>query len=222
MSAPAKPNDALDAATAHVRKRPQQARSKATVDAILTATAQMLLHHGFEQTSTNRIAKRAGVSIGSLYQYFPNKASLLTALAERHLEQIYEWMAQELATSTAADLSSGVHDFIAALLRAHSRHADLIRVMYQEVPRDAGTDVLHDHEQQVVKLMHTFLAARVQELRALDLDTTTFALVHGVSGIIIGACRHCPERLADPRLVATVTDICARHLLRDAAADPGA
>jgi len=55
------------------RKLPQQDRSKVTVEAILTAAAHILTEHGYDNTSTNRIAERAGVSIGSLYQYFPNK-----------------------------------------------------------------------------------------------------------------------------------------------------
>ncbi|MBE9008662.1 helix-turn-helix transcriptional regulator [Pseudanabaenaceae cyanobacterium LEGE 13415] len=63
------------------RKLPQQGRSKLTVDAILTATAHILIEDGYDKASTNRIAERAGISIGSLYQYFPNKESLMVAFA---------------------------------------------------------------------------------------------------------------------------------------------
>lgn len=69
------------------RKLPQQGRSRQTVDWILEAAARVFGERGYEATTTNLVAERAGVSVGSLYQYFPNKESLLAALAERHLSQ---------------------------------------------------------------------------------------------------------------------------------------
>ena len=67
------------------RKSPVQARSAASVDAILEATIQVLLSIGKEQLTTTKVALRAGVSVGTLYQYFPNKSSLLQAVLRRHL-----------------------------------------------------------------------------------------------------------------------------------------
>ena len=72
------------------RKLPQQDRSRVTVQAILEATTHILTEEGYEKANTNRIAERAGVSIGSLYQYFPNKESLLTALIEQHVNEMLE------------------------------------------------------------------------------------------------------------------------------------
>lgn len=68
------------------RKIPRQARSRATVDRILDAAARLFDRDGYVATTTNHVAEEAGVSIGSLYQYFPSKDALLTALAERHLD----------------------------------------------------------------------------------------------------------------------------------------
>jgi AcrR family transcriptional regulator len=69
------------------RKSPVQARSAASVDAILQATIQVLLNVGKERLTTTRVASRAGVSVGTLYQYFPNKSALLQAVLKRHLAQ---------------------------------------------------------------------------------------------------------------------------------------
>jgi AcrR family transcriptional regulator len=70
------------------RKSPVQARSTASVDAILDATIQVLLHIGKERLTTTRVALRAGVSVGTLYQYFPNKSALLQAVLRRHLAAV--------------------------------------------------------------------------------------------------------------------------------------
>lgn len=70
------------------RKTPVQARSAASVDAILEATVQVLLSEGKERLTTTRVAGRAGVSVGTLYQYFPNKRSLLQAVLRRHLDHV--------------------------------------------------------------------------------------------------------------------------------------
>lgn len=72
------------------RKSPIQARSTASVDAILQATIQVLLGVGRERLTTTRVALRAGVSVGTLYQYFPNKSALLQAALKRHLEEVTE------------------------------------------------------------------------------------------------------------------------------------
>ena len=73
---------------AEPRKRPVQARSRQTVESILAAAARILAERGYLATTTNDVAEAAGVSIGSLYQYFPNKDSLLVALEERRLADV--------------------------------------------------------------------------------------------------------------------------------------
>jgi AcrR family transcriptional regulator len=72
------------------RKLPVQARSAASVDAILEATIQVLLSIGKERLTTTRVAMRAGVSVGTLYQYFPNKSALLQAALRRHMDGVTE------------------------------------------------------------------------------------------------------------------------------------
>ncbi|MDB5045022.1 MAG: regulatory protein TetR [Deinococcus sp.] len=70
------------------RKPPQQARSRQLVERLLTAAASVLMEVGYEAATTNRIAERAGVSVGSLYQFFPHKAALLSELHQRWVDQL--------------------------------------------------------------------------------------------------------------------------------------
>src|SRR5262245_9490004 len=70
------------------RKHASQQRSRATVDALIEATARILVKEGFDSASTNRIAEQAGVSVGSLYQYFPSKEALVAAVIQRHQQEL--------------------------------------------------------------------------------------------------------------------------------------
>jgi AcrR family transcriptional regulator len=70
------------------RKLPLQERSTFTVEAITEATIQVLLSHGTDRLTTTRVAERAGVSVGTLYQYYPNKHSLMCALLERKHDSV--------------------------------------------------------------------------------------------------------------------------------------
>ena len=73
-----------------MRHRPQQARSQERVDLILDTAAEFIAEVGYEAVTTNAIAERAGISIGSLYRYFPDKDAILRGLSVRHLEQVRE------------------------------------------------------------------------------------------------------------------------------------
>lgn len=124
------------------RKRPQQQRAEVTVDSILAATARILVARGWSATTTNHVAARAGVSIGTLYEWFPNKEALVTALVERHLEQA-EALLSTRAASLAARASTLTAEEIAealvgAMVELHADAPALHRVLFEEVPHSAA------------------------------------------------------------------------------------
>ena len=97
------------------RKSPVQARSAASVDAILEATIQVLLGVGKERLTTTKVASRAGVSVGTLYQYFPNKSALLQGALKRHLDEVteaVERVCREQKTNTLEQHGDGAHQRI--------------------------------------------------------------------------------------------------------------
>jgi AcrR family transcriptional regulator len=121
------------------RRTPLQRRSIETVDALLEAAAQVFERHGYAAGTTNRIAERAGVSIGSLYQYFPNKDAVLVALTERHLEEgttVLTPLLGELVTS-APPIAEGTERVMDALVELHRHRPRLHRVLFEEAPRPA-------------------------------------------------------------------------------------
>ena len=118
------------------RKRPVQARSQRTVDAILKAAAQVFVRRGYAGATTNHIAERAGVSIGSLYEYFPSKDALLVALMESHLHEGEEVLARAEGeiVAGAADLPTVVRYLVRAMVELHARDRELHRILFEEAP----------------------------------------------------------------------------------------
>lgn len=112
------------------RKSPVQARSAASVDAILEATIQVLLHIGKEQLTTTRVAHRAGVSVGTLYQYFPNKSALLQAALRRHLDDVTSATEQVCREQHGNCLDGMATALVAAFLAAKMRHPETSVALY--------------------------------------------------------------------------------------------
>ncbi len=96
-----------------LRRKPKQSRSSATVDVIVTAAAQVLLEHGYPKATTNRIAERAGVSVGSVYQYFDSKDEIFAAVLQRYIEQLVA-----VARSTPMSVDMTLQNQIEVLARA--------------------------------------------------------------------------------------------------------
>ena len=113
-----------------VRKHPVQARSTVTVEAIYEATIQVLLITGTEGLTTTRVAERAGVSVGTLYQYFPNKQSLLYAILEGHMNDIVKAVERACEYAHGKILSEMVADAVEAFVDAKMKRPDISTALY--------------------------------------------------------------------------------------------
>lgn len=118
------------------RRKPRQARSQATVEVILAAAARVFARAGYAATTTNHVAAKAGVSIGSLYEYFPSKDAILVALVERHLDEAERELGR--VVTELGDARPSLHDTIGRLVRTmvelHARDPGLHRVLFEEAP----------------------------------------------------------------------------------------
>ena len=195
------------------RKMPKQQRSKDTVDEILAATARVLVKEGFDRASTNRIAEQAGVSIGSLYQYFPSKEALVAALVERHIETMSERLQAEMVALAEAPLAVAVRRMVTLMLDAHAIEPELHRVLNEQVPRVGRLHRVHEVEARMQRLGRTYFESRRAELRpGLDLDTAAFVVVQTIEALTHGAMIH--GDVAPPRdaLVGEITTLVLRYL----------
>jgi AcrR family transcriptional regulator len=168
------------------RKTPVQARSTQTVEVILQACIQVLMDGGLERLTTTRVAQRAGTSVGSIYQYFPNKQSLLAAVLERHLMQVV--MAVEAACASAkgqstAAMASAVVD---AFVNAKFADPAASRALYAVAAEVGGASVVAQLTQRSQLALCDMLAAAsdrtFSDLAALSfvLSTAVIAPVQGL------------------------------------------
>ena len=123
------------------RKTPVQARATVTVEAIWEATIQVLLSEGAERLTTTRVADRAGVSVGTLYQYFPNKQSLLFAVLENHLEKVTQEVEGACEDARHKPLADMIKDVVEAFVDAKIARADISVALYKVAP-DVGGQAL--------------------------------------------------------------------------------
>jgi AcrR family transcriptional regulator len=117
------------------RKKPSQSRSKATVDAVLAAAAHILEDRGVGGFNTNAVAVRAGVSIGSLYQYFPSKDAILVALMEQSLAGFSATMAEAIDGAPGDSLAEDLKFTLQMGLMSHMRRPNLVRLLEDEFQR---------------------------------------------------------------------------------------
>ncbi|MBX3158430.1 MAG: TetR family transcriptional regulator [Deltaproteobacteria bacterium] len=194
------------------RKRPRQDRSKATVDTILAATARVLVKHGFDGLTTNAVAEHAGVSIGSLYQYFPNKEALVAALIERHVEDMNGQILSELTRVAQLPMADAVRAVIDLTIRAHSVEPELHRVLTEQVPRVGRMAKLRELDAICNRMVAGILSLRRDELAIRDPDIAAFILVSAIESICHRAALFAPEKLGDPRLVDEACVMVNRYL----------
>lgn len=171
------------------RRTPVQDRAIATVEAIVEAAAQTFERLGYEQATTNRVAERAGVSIGSLYQYFPNKDALLVALIEAHLDDASVRLRPVLEALLVdpPPVAEGIDRMLRVSVDLHAARPALHRVLLDDAPRPAALrDRLARDERAITAVVARYLAAR-PEVTVPDVATaaalvvrTTESVVHGV------------------------------------------
>ncbi|MGH0035402.1 MAG: TetR/AcrR family transcriptional regulator [Myxococcota bacterium] len=186
------------------RKRPRQARSRATVEAILEAAARIFRQHGYAAGTTDRIAEKAGVSIGTLYQYFPNKDALLVALAERHIDAGFARVRELLDRSAAAELplESLVRRFVEAMIALHAHEPELHRVLFEEAPLPASLRrSLRQRELALAGEVRAVLEAQPGVCMG-DPMVSAYVVVQTIEGLVHGFILHPPagidaEALAD-------------------------
>ncbi|MBX8513321.1 TetR/AcrR family transcriptional regulator [Pseudomonas cichorii] len=192
------------------RKVPAQARSRATVDAIIQAATYILIRVGWEGLTTNAIAERAGVNIGSLYQFFPNKEAVIAELQRRHavatrtdLLKALEILPQELSLRDALTL------IVEMIVNEHRVAPALHKAIHEELPHTVRqADDPEQMRKQFAEVLKPFMK------NVPDPDLSIYLMGIAAHGIIHTVTADRPELLGNPDFVVEVVTLLENYLCR--------
>ncbi|MEV7087763.1 TetR/AcrR family transcriptional regulator [Streptomyces sp. NPDC093085] len=195
------------------RRRPRQVRAELTRERVLTAAAHVFAEYGYAAGTTNRIAERARVSIGSLYQYFPNKDAILTELLIRHIDR-GDWLRPDQLDFSEGTLKELVRALVRDVVDHHRDDPQLLRIMIEEASLSPELlDAIAQHGKKRVAQIRDALA-RHPDVRVRDLDTAAELVVTTVE-------LNTHKLMADPQGIPVETfegelvDMVTRYLLGD-------
>ncbi len=194
------------------RKHASQERSRATVEALIEATARILAREGFDRASTNRIAEEAGVSVGSLYQYYPCKEALVAAVIDRHNEELMQVVRGALEEVASQPLEKAVRRLVAAAIEAHRIAPKLHRVLTEQTPRIGRLEKVEVFNRENYALLRAYLENHRDEIRTVDLGLAAFVCVTSIEALTHTAVLRRPEMLAD-EAVGTLIDEVTRLIV---------
>lgn len=199
------------------RNQPRQSRSRVTVDAILEATIRVLEQEGADAATTSRVAEVAGVSVGTLYQYFANRDAILHALQDRELERASQLMSGLLGKSERVSEQAVARAVVEALLKSYRAAPALHRVLAVEGLRVTPHDRVLAFDARVVGTIRAFLSLPGMRVRRTNLDAAAFVIYQAVRAAMLAYLLEDPAGLDDASLVDELTDLILRYLVDVAA-----
>lgn len=184
------------------RKEASQERSRATVDALLAATARVFVKEGYARASTNKVAETAGVSIGSLYQYFPSKKALVSAVIDRHMGEMIDLVRTSLVRVAQLPLEDAARELVRVMIDAHRIEPKLHRVLVEQIPRIGNLEQIESIDDEGIDLVRAYLETHRSKIDVADLDLAAFVAVTSVEALTHAAVLRRPALLEEPRATA--------------------
>ncbi|MEM9458160.1 MAG: TetR/AcrR family transcriptional regulator [Myxococcota bacterium] len=183
------------------------------MDAILTATAHILREVGPGGATTNRIAKRAGVSIGSLYQYFPDKTALYTAVAQQYVDRIDAELQRHFERMATVEVDAMFPAMVEALFAIARVDAPLGAALQSVSLWGQTSGLLMEFRARLERDFAQLLAARAPDfpIPIVDPETTARVIVRAVSGIFDATLVGDPEPFTDPRLMEEIIELLSKR-----------
>jgi AcrR family transcriptional regulator len=190
------------------RKKPVQARSNFTVEAIFDASIQVLIELGIERLTTTRVADRCGVSVGTLYQYFPNKDALLAAVLERHLLKVVEAVEQVASQSKKVPIGDAIKALVQAFFDAKFANPAASRALYALVNRLDGLELVLRLTQRTQISICEMLAS-APDYRFANISSISYVLatsmISPVQGLLTSEADHEAIKVIQSQLTLMLT-----------------
>lgn len=193
------------------RKQPRQVRAELTRQRILTAAAHVFGEYGYAAGTTNRIAERAGISIGSLYQYFPNKDAILVELLIRHIDAGMAAFGRRQAEEPSGSLEDVLRVFVRTAIENHQDDPQLLRVMIEQAPRSERLLETVAEEQRMRVTYVRDLFERHPDVRVGDIETAARLVVATVE-LVVHQLIAAPDPIDIPRFENELVAMLTRYL----------
>ena len=196
------------------RKKPQQARAQQTVNAIIEATIQVLEREGPEAATTTRIAEVAGVSVGTLYQYFSHRDAIFDAVQEREFSKAIA-MTQEILSDGNLPKSPRevVEACVQGMLELHTGHPGVHRVLAMEGLRTTKAARLQSFDLRIIGLVRHFLSATGASVRRKNVDAAAFIAFQCVRAVMLASLLETSPGLNNETMVEELVDLLMRYLV---------
>jgi len=194
------------------RKQPKQARSAFTVEMILDATIRILDSEGVDAATTTRIAEVAGVSVGTLYQYFADRTAILDALQDREFTRASDMLASTLSDDLEKTEREITRSVIAGLLALYREASGLHRLLAVDGLRGSPTERVVDFDRKIIDSLRGFFELSSHNITRKNRHAAAFVLYQSVRATLLAAILEEPAGLTDEALVEEVTDLVAGHL----------
>jgi AcrR family transcriptional regulator len=193
------------------RKKPVQERSQLTVEAIVVAATRIFREAGFAAATTNRVAELAGVSVGSLYQYFPNKLALLTAVRDSVQRNFLEEMIGACSRGCERAFKPAVRGMAETAAAFYAKHAGLYRIFVAELPAAGGANSGSLHHLRYHETQMRFFEAHAAHIR-IPREQALFFTRNAGSAIMQAAVMNHPDKLHDGSIAAQLTSAFIAYL----------
>jgi AcrR family transcriptional regulator len=181
------------------RKSPLQERSQQLVGAVIQAATRVLGGRTLDQTTTNEIAQLAGVSIGSLYQYFPNKEAIVAAVIRMRARQDLETlMGGRFAVDDPRPMPEIFAELIKTIVDLHKRDLALYQVLLRQVPQLGQTKAVRELVNEARRKLVCFLQSREAEITPQNHEISALILSASIESSVHAAVLEHPEALDDP------------------------
>jgi len=197
------------------RRRPTQDRSIAMVNRILEATETVLMELGYDNASTNKIAKQAGISVGTLYHYFPNKKSVVAAVIERFargaekaiMTRLMELIGESYSTLSRAVLETYI-DFL-------EQQPQLLRVIVEQTPKIGDSHKISSIEKGIAASARRYLTYNQKKLGIENIEAATFLSINTISLLCNRIVLDPPDGVSTQVLIDEIHKMLIRYIKED-------
>jgi AcrR family transcriptional regulator len=185
------------------------------VNVILEAAIRVLEQDGWEALTTSRVAEVAGVSVGTLYQYFAHRESIIEALQDRELERASALLERMLLQAEAASHEELARNIVEGLLKLYRAAPTLHRVLASEGLRFSPAERVIAFDARSVALLKVFLSLAGPRIRQTNLEAAAFIIYQAVRATMLAYLLESPVGVTDSQLVDELTELIVRYLQSD-------